>query len=352
MYCMSQAEKAQTSHSRAIDRAIVKDKHLAKNQMQLLLLGRSRAGKTTLVKQLKSKTGDGFTQDEVESFRLTLLENLLDAMRVLLNTREELLMPWNNESLEEEALVIWLKPLHRLLDERGWKTVITMLVRLWQEEGMRKAWKHAFGLPGMECLPHFLNGPVRLCAQNYVPSTDDIMRTYQSTCGVKDTEVHIEDAAFRLVEMGGNSLTSPKLLHFFDNVSAVIFVASCSDVERKYCLGVITSGFLQTSDNFAAIVKHSALHKLPMILLITKLDQLMEKAKHLDLKTVFPDLNGNPQEIKDVKKYLVGVFKSKCGERHIYHHFLSATDHSSVQTVFADIKRDIRDSILRKLLPQ
>nr|KAG5695103.1 hypothetical protein BaRGS_015079 [Batillaria attramentaria] len=89
-----------------------------------------------------------------------------------------------------------------------------------------------------------------------------------------------------------------------------------------------------------------------MILLITKLDLLMEKAKILDLKTVFPDMNGNPQEMLDVKKYLVGVFKSKCGDRHIYHHFLSATDHNSVQSVFTDIKRDIRDSILRKLLPQ
>nr|KAG5695102.1 hypothetical protein BaRGS_015078 [Batillaria attramentaria] len=153
------------SHSRAIDKAIAKDKHVAKSQMKLLFLGQPRAGKSTLVKQLRSTTGDGFTQAEVEEFKQTLLANLVDAMRTLLNTREELLLPWTNDALEDDALKLSLQSLHRLLEDRGWKKIITLLVKLWQDEGMRKAWEHAFRLPGLDCLPHFLNDPIRLYAQ-------------------------------------------------------------------------------------------------------------------------------------------------------------------------------------------
>ena len=55
-------EKSQLSQSKAIDRALAKDKQVLKSQVQLLLLGKPRAGKTTLVKQLRIKHGDTFSQ--------------------------------------------------------------------------------------------------------------------------------------------------------------------------------------------------------------------------------------------------------------------------------------------------
>lgn len=203
------------------------------------------------------------------------------------------------------------------------------------------------------CLPLiYSNGNVyALCLQKYSPSAAEMMHIYRTTRCVSDCAVKGE-AAFRLVEMGGRSLTSPKLLHFFDNVNAVIFVASCSEVEGRLSGGEFTSGFQETCDFFGLVAKDSSLQKIPIILLITKLDVLMEKSKRFDLKTVLPEFKGNPQEVKDVQKYIVDVFRSKCGSRPFYHHFMTCTDLGSVQEVFVEIKRDIRDSLLRKLLPQ
>ena len=55
---------------------------------------------------------------------------------------------------------------------------------------------------------------------------------YRQTKGVSETNVKGE-ASFRLVELGGRSLTTPKLLQFFDNVNAVMFLASCAEVEKR-----------------------------------------------------------------------------------------------------------------------
>ncbi|KAL8602798.1 hypothetical protein ACOMHN_055181 [Nucella lapillus] len=187
--------------------------------------------------------------------------------------------------------------------------------------------------------------------KKYSPRPTDLVYIYQTTHGVHDCAVQGE-ASFRLVEIGGRSLTTPKLLHYFDNVTAVIFVASCCDVEPPSLPGASTSDFQETCDFFALVANDKSLQKLPIILLITKLDVLVEKGKRLDLRTVFREFKGDPQEEKDVQKHLLGVFRGLCGLRPFYHHFIDCTDLASVQQVFVEMKRDIRDSLLRKLLPQ
>ncbi|KAL8574271.1 hypothetical protein ACOMHN_063678 [Nucella lapillus] len=356
MMCISNEDpterKEQRSHSRAIDQVLASDRQTLQSQVQLLLLGKPRAGKTTLVKQLRVKNGQFFSQEESESAKTALLENMTEALKALLTTREELVEPWTDEGAEEDAVTLTTRPLALLLRKLGWTRVTTLLVRLWRDPGIQEAWRQSSTLPGMECLPRFLDNPLRLCDQKFSPNAAEMMRIYRTTCGVCDTTVTGE-ASFRLVEMGGRSLTTPKLLACFDNVSAVIFVASCCDVEHKIRHGVTTSGFHQTSEFFALVAKDACLFKVPLILLITKLDILMEKAQRFDLRTVLPHLKGDPREEKDVQKCIVDVFREKCaGARPFYHHFLTCTDLQSVQDVFAEMKRDIRDSLLRKLLPQ
>ncbi|XP_070183847.1 uncharacterized protein [Littorina saxatilis] len=98
---------------------------------------------------------------------MALVENLTDAMKVLLSTREDLVFPWTNEQAEDDAVMLSCRTLPRLLNERGWKGVMSMLVRLWNDEGIKKSWQQslASGLPCMECLSRFLDDPIRVCDQ-------------------------------------------------------------------------------------------------------------------------------------------------------------------------------------------
>ncbi|PVD38895.1 hypothetical protein C0Q70_01520 [Pomacea canaliculata] len=190
-----------------------------------------------------------------------------------------------------------------------------------------------------------------VCA-TFIPSTSDIIHVYASTCGVCDHDVTIGGTTFQLTEMGGRSLTSLKLLRFFDNVSSIVFMASCADVERSLRHGALTSGFEETRLFFQTIARDPFLVKLPIILLFTKLDLLVAKSNKFDLKSVFPDFIGNTHDVEDVKNYVFTTFKEKCGARRIYHHFLLGTDSHKVQSVFADVRRDIRDNLLRKVIPE
>ena len=80
---------------------------------------------------------------------MALLDNLTDSMRILLRTREELVHPWSNDVAEDNAVSISCRPVVRLLREQGWKGLTSMLVRLWHDEGVRRAWEQSSGVPGV-----------------------------------------------------------------------------------------------------------------------------------------------------------------------------------------------------------
>ncbi|PVD38894.1 hypothetical protein C0Q70_01519 [Pomacea canaliculata] len=143
-------KKAQRKHSKSIDKIIAKDKIVARDKIKLLLLGQPGAGKSTLVKQLRLYSGDAFSQEEVEASKMALLENIVDAIRLVLTWREELALPWENDVLEDEAQILVSQPSAIVLQERGWKRLLMTLVRLWREDGMQKAYCNMpFGSPAV-----------------------------------------------------------------------------------------------------------------------------------------------------------------------------------------------------------
>lgn len=60
---------------------------LVKNELIILYIlfsGAGESGKSTLVKQMKIIHNDGFTRDELESFKPTVMDNLLSSMKYVL----------------------------------------------------------------------------------------------------------------------------------------------------------------------------------------------------------------------------------------------------------------------------
>ncbi|GFT12802.1 guanine nucleotide-binding protein subunit alpha [Trichonephila clavipes] len=55
-----------------------------RNVIKILLLGAGESGKSTLVKQMKIIHSDGFTIDELKSFKPTVLDNILSSMKYVL----------------------------------------------------------------------------------------------------------------------------------------------------------------------------------------------------------------------------------------------------------------------------
>ncbi|PRD34514.1 UNVERIFIED_CONTAM: Guanine nucleotide-binding protein G [Trichonephila clavipes] len=84
--CLSLDEEERRAQLRSeeIDKQLAELAKQERNVIKILLLGAGESGKSTLVKQMKIIHSDGFTIDELKSFKPTVLDNILSSMKYVL----------------------------------------------------------------------------------------------------------------------------------------------------------------------------------------------------------------------------------------------------------------------------
>ena len=61
----------------------------------LLLLGTGEAGKTTFVKQMRIYNGNAFTAEEKKFYRINLIQNVVDSIKLLIEGVELMKFPYD-----------------------------------------------------------------------------------------------------------------------------------------------------------------------------------------------------------------------------------------------------------------
>ncbi|KAH8036538.1 hypothetical protein HPB51_001357 [Rhipicephalus microplus] len=84
--CLSLDDEERKARLRSaqIDRQIAELARQECNVIKILLLGAGESGKSTIVKQMKIIHSEGFSDEELRSFRPTVLDNLLGSMKYVL----------------------------------------------------------------------------------------------------------------------------------------------------------------------------------------------------------------------------------------------------------------------------
>jgi len=94
--------KAQARKSKLIDQELKQEKSRLKVEKipSLLLLGGSDSGKTTFLKQIKIIYGTGFTDEERRHFRLVIISNIINSIRILILAMKIFSIPYENQENE------------------------------------------------------------------------------------------------------------------------------------------------------------------------------------------------------------------------------------------------------------
>lgn len=95
----------------------------------------------------------------------------------------------------------------------------------------------------------YLDSLDRLCAENYIPSVDDVLRVRVPTTGIIEytfplsRDLHFRwalivmvhlcvNALCRMVDVGGQRSERRKWIHCFDKVQAIIFLVAVSEYDQ------------------------------------------------------------------------------------------------------------------------
>lgn len=108
--------------------------------MKLLLLGAGESGKSTFLKQMRIIHGIKFEPELMREYQHVIYQNIVRGMKVLVDAREKMEIPWENSAIEmaAERARDFLHGTN--LDAECFEEYAPTLQILWQERAIRRAY--------------------------------------------------------------------------------------------------------------------------------------------------------------------------------------------------------------------
>ncbi|CAM9305778.1 guanine nucleotide-binding protein subunit alpha-13-like [Lampetra fluviatilis] len=353
---LSQREIEQRRKSKQIDAMLSREKHQARRVVKVLLLGAGESGKSTFLKQMRIIHGRDFDQRALDEFRATIYGNVIKGMRVLVDARQKLGIPWAEQANERHAAFAMA------FDGRGgggglnevapavFQQYVPALRHLWADGGIAEAYRRRREFQLGESVKYFLDNLERLGEMNYLPSRQDVLLARKATKGIVEHDFDIKNIPFKMVDVGGQRSQRQKWFQCFEGVTSILFLVSSSEFDQVLMEDRKTNRLVESMNIFETIVNNRTFQGVSIILFLNKTDLLAEKVRMTSIADYFPDFVGSPHQLEDVQRFLVRSFDSKRRERTtpLFHHFTTAIDTENIRYVF----EAVRDTILRDNLKQ
>ncbi|XP_071444439.1 guanine nucleotide-binding protein G(o) subunit alpha-like [Hetaerina americana] len=338
--------------SEEIDRQLGELAKQESNVIKILLLGAGESGKSTLVKQMKIIHSDGFTKEELRSFRPTVLDNLLSSMKYVLNGMG--LLRINLQSAKNKAHALTILSSTSCFDKEFFMIteVSAALQALWQDRGVRLAVARGYEYELNDSAIYLFENMERICDDKYTPTPTDVLRARVRTNGIIETHFKINDVIISMFDVGGQRSQRRKWIYCFDDVRAVLFVVSLSGYDMTLVEDPSVNRLEESLTLFSQIINNRFFREASFVLFLNKFDLFREKilysGRHLRL--YFPDYKGPDYDVDRGALFIQHKFavRNRTSCKVLYPHFTTATDTSNVQVVF----QVVVDMVIRENLRQ
>jgi len=347
---------ADEKEARKADRAIMEEQKRQQKEdemkIKLLLLGAGESGKSTIFKQIKKIYGDGFTPDEQQLFTNVIYSNIIFCMQNVCKALPQLGVEGGGSLLEELAqkdAYDWV--LNAAKDTDINEAEMKMLLPLWQDPAIQKAWARKSEFQVYDCLEFFM-GKINDIAQfNYLASPDDIFHARVITSGIIEDRYLIEHTPFIMYDVGGQRNERKKWIHCFSEVTAVIFVASLSEYDQRLFEDDETNRMTEAINLFDEICNSRWFVNTSMILFLNKKDLFKEKIKQVSISSVetfADDYKGEDNNYDEGIQFFLNQFlkRNMQNNKEVFWHVTCAIDTNNVRVVF----NACREIIMKKNL--
>nr|1SHZ_A Chain A, Guanine Nucleotide-Binding Protein Galpha(13):Galpha(i1) Chimera [synthetic construct]1SHZ_D Chain D, Guanine Nucleotide-Binding Protein Galpha(13):Galpha(i1) Chimera [synthetic construct] len=332
------------------------DGEKAAREVKLLLLGAGESGKSTFLKQMRIIHGQDFDQRAREEFRPTIYSNVIKGMRVLVDAREKLHIPWgdNKNQLHGDKLMAFdtRAPMaaQGMVETRVFLQYLPAIRALWEDSGIQNAYDRRREFQLGESVKYFLDNLDKLGVPDYIPSQQDILLARRPTKGIHETHFTFKDLHFKMFDVGGQRSERKKWFECFEGVTAIIFCVALSDYDQVLMEDRQTNRMHESMKLFDSICNNKWFTDTSIILFLNKKDLFEEKIKKSPLTICYPEYAGS-NTYEEAAAYIQCQFEDlnkRKDTKEIYTHFTCATDTKNVQFVFdavtdVIIKNNLKD---------
>ncbi|XP_026872101.2 guanine nucleotide-binding protein subunit alpha-12a isoform X1 [Electrophorus electricus] len=349
-------EREAKRRSREIDAMLARERRSIRRLVKILLLGAGESGKSTFLKQMRIIHGKEFDQKALLDFRDTIFENIIKGMRVLVDARDKLGVPWQNSENEKHGMFVmsFENKAGSPVEPCTFQLYVPALQALWGDSGIQQAYGRRSEFQLSESVKYFLDNLDRIGQLNYVPSRQDILLARKATKGIVEHDFIIKKIPFKMVDVGGQRSQRQKWFQCFDSITSILFMVSSSEYDQVLMEDRRTNRLVESMNVFETIVNNKLFSNVSIILFLNKMDLLVEKVAKVSISKYFPDFRGDPRRLEDVKTYLVQCFNRKRRNRSkpLFHHFTTAIDTENIRFVFHAVKDTILQENLKDIMLQ
>jgi GTPase SAR1 family protein len=321
-----------------IDEIIRKEKRDFKKQINLLLLGAGDSGKSTIFKQIRIIHLSGFNEEERKSYKLAVIGNMINTLQCLIRASASLGIKLEEDNQKAAENVLRLSGLSDLTED-----IRNDIIKISKDKSLMKTMRQSnINVP--DATPHFLKHVTRIMDDKLIPTTEDILYTRIKTMGISDISFEIEGNNFKLIDVGGQRSERRKWIHYFSEVTAVIFCVALSEYNMWLEEDPTVNRMLESLQLFKEICNSEWFKEVALILFLNKSDLFQEKITKVNIDVCFPDYKGS-SEFTEASEFIEKKFLhvDKTGRKKIYPHRTIATDTANIQFVF----QAVRDRIIQ-----
>eukprot|EP00012_Vannella_robusta_P005862 CAMPEP_0206193762 /NCGR_PEP_ID=MMETSP0166-20121206/6770_1 /ASSEMBLY_ACC=CAM_ASM_000260 /TAXON_ID=95228 /ORGANISM="Vannella robusta, Strain DIVA3 518/3/11/1/6" /LENGTH=307 /DNA_ID=CAMNT_0053610557 /DNA_START=65 /DNA_END=985 /DNA_ORIENTATION=- len=285
------ANPEEKKRNEAIEKELRQEKRAQEQRVILLLLGAGESGKSTFAKQMKIIFLNGYTEDELISYRNIIRSNCIMGMRTLLlegqkrgkymDLPEDLRK--NSEILTQDRIPIQLPFTEELA---------SAVFELWKTDVIQEIFKHRNEFQLSEFVGYYCERADKICQDDYVPTVQDILHARARTIGIKEITFTSKDYQWKLIDVGGQRNERKKWIHCFEDVTAIIFFADSSGYNMTLFEDERVNRLLESLTLFEEICNCKYFDNTPLIVFLNKSDLLRKKIQQFDIAENFPDYKG------------------------------------------------------------
>ncbi|KAG8454794.1 hypothetical protein GDO86_001131 [Hymenochirus boettgeri] len=350
--CLSEDDIVALTVNKEIEKILKDYKKKERKEIKLLLLGTGESGKSTFIKQMRIIYGTGFSEQDRLSCARLIHQNIVTCTQSLVGAMETLQVPYSSDENKMNGILI--NELDALKIQMIEKPYAKAIGKLWSDTGIQKCYERRREFQLLDSTSYYLSNLQRLTQDGYEPTDEDILRIRMPTTGINEYCFTVEKMNLRMVDVGGQKSERRKWMHSFENVSALIYLASLSEYDQKLEENQSDNRMRESLALFRNILELPWFQDTPIILFLNKTDLLEDKVCFSDFANYFPKYKGPRGDSEAVKQFILDSYKEifnkiriqnasgKDDPKHkIFHHFTCATDTHNIRKVFNNVKEAV-----------
>ncbi|AAW45486.1 hypothetical protein CNBH0490 [Cryptococcus deneoformans B-3501A] len=343
----AQDSKGNKDRSNQIDRQLEDDQKKFRKECKILLLGSGESGKSTIVKQMKIIHQNGYSKDELLSFRGVIYKNVLDSAQALIMAMRKIGVDPEDANNRSYADRILEYRMDAGLDAVIPSEILYNIESLWHDPVIPSVMDRSSEFYLMDSATYFFANIRKIAGPDYVPDEADVLRARTKTTGISETRFNMGQLSIHMFDVGGQRSERKKWIHCFEAVTSIIFCVALSEYDQVLLEESGQNRMQESLVLFESVINSRWFLRTSVILFLNKIDLFKQKLPKVPLVQYFPEYTGGA-DINKAAKYILWRFTQTNRARlSVYPHLTQATDTSNIRLVFAAVKETILQNALR-----